>query len=251
MPPRGRGNDRSARPRARRVRGFTLFELSLVVAILAAVAGMVVVSFGDIEDQAELTVARTTLQELRGSLAGSAGAPGLIQDLKFLPGFDPAVLRLSDLFGNGAGYPPFDPATQRGWRGPYAQGGGAIQNESRPEPPTVFPAAAHLHPRFTGSFQARGFYGSSGEAWYGQDEDLACGDPWGNPIVLQVPPVAVFGSPSVEKQLKYARLVSAGADGVLDAPRDRTAGRLADGTASARGDDLVLFLYRTDAYEPE
>ena len=41
---------------------------------------------------------------------------------------------------------------------------------------------------------------------------------------------------------RYARLVSAGKNGVLETPRDVLTG----GPISERGDDLVLFLNRSD-----
>jgi hypothetical protein len=38
---------------------------------------------------------------------------------------------------------------------------------------------------------------------------------------------------------------------VLSTPLDRLAGKLFDGAAAARGDDLVLFPLRADVYESE
>ncbi len=57
----------------------------------------------------------------------------------------------------------------------------------------------------------------------------------GKLIVVQVPPASAFsGSPGDAKRFRYARLVSAGADGVLSTPLDRLGGMLADGTARRR-----------------
>ena len=103
-------------------------------------------------------------------------------------------------------------------------------------------------------------------------------DPWGNPYVLQVPPPQAFPdfegantNLSDEVRFRYARIVSAGPDGRLDAPcfgtnptnwwatawsprtrrLSRQAGRIDNGDTSARGDDLVLFLVRNDIDEGE
>jgi hypothetical protein len=82
--------------------------------------------------------------------------------------------------------------------------------------------------------------------------DLAVADPWGNPVVIQIPPVSAFtGAAPERKRARYARVVSAGPDGFLTTPPDRLGGRLADGTAPPRGDDLVQFLHRADMYETE
>jgi general secretion pathway protein G len=43
-------------------------------------------------------------------------------------------------------------------------------------------------------------------------------DPWGNPYVLQIPPNEAFESATEERRFHYARLVSAGPDGVLQTP---------------------------------
>lgn len=115
-----------------------------------------------------------------------------------------------------------------------------------------FPAAEDR--RFAGdaTFQSRGFFPGGATSPYGVAGDLAAADPWGNPVVLQIPPPSAFAAPPDEaKQFHCARLVSAGPDGALSTPLDRLAGRLADGTANVRGDDLVLFLNRADVYEPE
>jgi hypothetical protein len=103
---------------------------------------------------------------------------------------------------------------------------------------------------------------------YGFAGEPAVGDPWGNPYVLQVPPPEAFGPGAVSPRLRfrYARLVSAGPDGLLSTPcfapdgtagwtpaarrHSRLAGRDADGVP-ARGDDLVLFLERADLYEED
>ena len=112
---------------------------------------------------------------------------------------------------------------------------------------------------------------------YGFAGEPTAVDPWGNPYVLQIPPAQAFLSPSNvtdEVRFRYARLVSAGPDGCLDTPcfesngtNDwqsagadwcnptfrrliRQAGRIAE-DVSRRGDDVILFMMRSDVDDGE
>ncbi len=171
----------------------------------------------------------------------------------------------------------WDEARQRGWRGPYLA---AATHD--------FPAQDAV--RFAGdaSFAARGFFPSLAHlrlpaefkdatraSVYGFVGEPTLFDPWGNPYVVQVPPPQAFaGVTNITDTARftYARVVSAGPDGVLATPcyganttnfwgatgwderrqrLSRQAG-LIDGTdRTARGDDLVLFFSRSDVDEGE
>ena len=82
-------------------------------------------------------------------------------------------------------------------------------------------------------------------AEYGQTGDPSPLDGWGRPIVIQVPTGAdpVTGEPGVN----YARIVSAGPNGVVDTPEDVTM-PTPDNSATGRGDDVILFLFHNDLY---
>lgn len=190
-------------------------ELLVVVVILAAVAALVVSNVDSARDDAEVTVAQATMHALREAITGSAAAPGYLADMKYVPGFRSVDIRTHDLLSASSypGFAEFDPVTRRGWNGPYLRNARVI----------------------------------------GDTEDLTVADPWGNSIVVQVPPTSAFnGSTGDAKRFRYARLVSAGADGVLTTPLDdRLAGMDTNGDKDLRGDDLVLFLNRADIYEVE
>lgn len=256
-------------------RGFTLLELILVLVIIASVATLVIGVLDSFPEQAELTVARANLSTVREAILGSATAPGYLADMKYVPGFQKEGLRIHDLLSPSS-YPNdlFDPVLNRGWRGPYVQRTPGIRYPD-PDHPQRFPMDVEV--RFLGdaTFFQRGFVKSDGTSWYGiphnhdtlnhQEGDLVIGDPWGNPVVLQIPPDDAFSSPTDTKRWRYARLVSAGPDGVLSTPyydltvtnpstrmtEARLAGRRDSNTVTARGDDLVLFLNRIDVYEDE
>jgi prepilin-type N-terminal cleavage/methylation domain-containing protein len=218
--------------------GFTLVELVVVVAVLAVVAGLAIVNVAGVRRSAEGTVATATLRVVRDAICGTDGTPGYLADMKYVPGFAGSDMRLHHLLAPPADLYPaftnFDSVAQRGWRGPYARNVQPVQNAEAARA-GLFPAAGDRRWPEDETFQARGFYAVvSGcvTSWYGTAGLPALADPWGNPIVLQVPQAA-FG---------YARLVSAGPDGVLRTPCSEFA-------PTNRGDDVVLFLNRADVYE--
>lgn len=176
-----------------------------------------------------------------------------------------------------AAFTGWDASRGRGWRGPYVTSG----------TPGFFPARdarrfaddatfgeRRFFPNLTHLLLPEAFKDGAKASVYGFVGEPALFDPWGNPYVLQVPPPQAFpGVTNVPDavRFKYARVVSAGPDGILDTPcftpnatnelstswsaRTRRLARqagLVDGTnAVARGDDLVLFLVRGDVDEGE
>ena len=233
-------------------RGFTLLELLVVVAVIAILSTLAWASMSSVMADSKATITRASLQALRDAIRGTEGKPGYLGDMERVPGFSVACMRLHDLLAPSS-YPAaavFDPEAQRGWRGPYASGVGvANTNALRCG---GFPAACDRRFASDTTFLQRGFYTNAAASAYGRPGDLAVADAWGNPVVLQIPPASAFDSPVTPAgRFRYARLVSAGADGILQVPDDRLGGMQADGQCPARGDDVVLFLNRADAYDHE
>lgn len=230
--------------------GFTLMEVLVVVVILAAVAALVVSNVDGVTDRADATANHATMTTLREALVGSAAGPGYLADMKHLPGFEIGELEPHDLLFEPAEELLFKPAANRGWRGPYLRNAQGVANTNK-DRGGRFPASGER--RFDGdaTFLDRGFFTGPVSSLYGVTDQLTVADTWGNPIVIQVPPNAAFTGPTAAKRLQYARLVSAGPDGYLTTPLDRLAGMLVDGTATVRGDDVVLFLNRADTYDTE
>ena len=100
----------------------------------------------------------------------------------------------------------YDPVTGHGWHGPYLQDA---------------PGKYAINPSI----------GFTSE--YGAANDPAPVDGWNHPIILQIPP-----DPT------YARLVSAGPDGIIQTPANIS--YPTTNPTNERGDDLVLFLTRPD-----
>jgi prepilin-type N-terminal cleavage/methylation domain-containing protein len=244
---------RAADPRRRgslRRAGFTLMEVLVVVVIIAAVAALIVSNVDGVQERAEAAASRATMKTLREALMGSAAGPGYVADMKHLPGFDLGKLQPHDLLFEPSQEFLFQAAANRGWRGPYLRNAQGVANTNK-DRGGRFPASGER--RFDGdaTFLDRGFFMTPSSSPYGVTDQLTVADPWGNPIVIQVPPPAAFSAPTDAKRLKYTRLVSAGPDGYLNTPLDRLAGMLPDGTATVREDDVVLFLDRADTYDSE
>ena len=274
-------------------RGFTLIELTIALVVLAMVAALAAIRYGAFKQNARITLARQDLQTLRDGFSGTAAAPGYLDDMSGIPGFAPAFLRVANLLcatnlyalgglradlddapggihrAPAAAFTNWDDALHRGWRGPYVRLPGA----------DTFPFPDDRRSPSDDTFAARGFFPDTSRLSlpddyrdgrvYGFPGEPALLDPWGDPYVLQIPPAQAFVTASGgladvpdEERFRYARLVSAGPDGILTTPcffantnASGSAWRAAQRRASIfagrpadRGDDLVLFLSREDRY---
>lgn len=277
--------------------GFTLVEMVCVILLVGIAASLAAQKFAGVRRNAEITAAESDMLAIRNAFRSPGG---YLDDMGHIPGFSCGMLRTGNLlvatnvFGVGGvrvddgtsrpGYAPetsflsWDASQGRGWNGPYLKTGAGNCAH--------FPAAGDRRSPDDRTFSERGFFpnvkrlklpevfinASNGHSVYGFCGEAAVLDPWGNPYVIQTPPPQAFPdvrNVSDETRFRYARIVSAGPDGVLSTPcyfenftnntdstwsndlksGSRLAGKIPDGTAAARGDDLVLFLGRTDVYE--
>jgi type II secretory pathway pseudopilin PulG len=207
----------------------TLMEMVLVLIILATLAAIAVPLLSGIIDDsdAEAVVTKESMRVIRDVILGSQNQAGQWEDMNQIPSAFP--LTLHDLFQEqkpahmnvSSSLDQYDPFSKTGWNGPYL-------------------------------FQATGAYSINTAAnfssAYGVEGSATMNDGWGNPIVLQVD-YDGNGSvnPADDEEAKYARLVSAGPNGVVDTPYDY-ANRIPseDGatnlTEAESGDDIVIFL---------
>lgn len=234
--------------------GFSLLEMILVVTILALVVTLISPSLLTTRNTAEQITAQASMKAIREAIVGSEGRPGYLEDMRRVPGFSFASLRLGDLLAplTDAAQIPFDPASGRGWRGPYIRNVASVRN-THLDRMGMFPSAGDRRFEEDLTFLDRGFFVAAHPAAYSPyalPGDPALADPWGNPLILQMPNETAFSRPVTEEErFRYARIVSAGPDGILQSPPDVLAGRGAEEALSLRGDDLVLFLNRADVYE--
>ena len=287
---------------------FTLMELVVVVAVLAIIALVAATRPLGVVSRAEIAAAKSEMAAIRDAFMAEDG--GYVGDMQGIPGFSRAYLRIANLListnlygevANGAlmrGLRADAPAVsipglakaeeftswseerRRGWRGPYLKTSAGL-----------FPESDDSRYAGDGSFAARGFFpevaalrlpeafSRDGASVYGFPGEPAVMDPWGNPYVLQIPPAQAFTAAAATNvsdglRFSFARIVSAGPDGILSTPcfavngtndwaevggdwanarvrrLSRQAG-LIDGDTSRRGDDIVLFLVRSDIDEGE
>lgn len=190
--------------------GLTLLELVVVLIILMALASLVVPLVGNLLGDSRRDVTRESLVEMRNVIANTywddmgktlprPGAAGLAAGRRDHP-------QVRYLFINPHRSPEdtvrdYDPAYRLGWRGPYLM-----------NPGFRFPLP---NANFTD--------------YYGQEGDPAVIDGWGNPIVIQ--------NPGLVGPAQDVRVVSAGPNGILNIPRDKSTALLTD---TDKGDDVWL-----------
>lgn len=191
-------------------RGWTFVELLVVLVFVAALAGTILGGFNDTARSGARETTEATLVAIRDAIVGRAPLGA-----RPTGGFRADNLRdptfIADLLRKPSDCVPFDPTTGIGWRGPYVTG----------------PVA---------TFQADAVFTEE----YGVPGDPVLLDGWNRPIVLQVPVPGGEGAVDPADE-RYARLVSAGPNGVIDTPRDAWFPPLAQ-----CGDDLVLYVHVTD-----
>lgn len=288
--------------------GFTLVELATAVAILAIIAVFAAPRVAGFALRAKIVAAERQLSSINDAFTSVDG--GYISDMRGIPGFSLSYLRVANLListnlygevidgsarmkgfrvdeeglsvkglAKRSEFVRWNDELRRGWRGPY------LKNVAG-----IFPDRGFR--RFNGDATSaeRGFYPEVDNlripgvfmddefSVYGFPGEPAVIDPWGNPCVLQIPPAQAFSPSSATNvpdvvRFRFARVVSAGPDGVLATPcytanatndwreiginwldaRQRRISRqagLVDGNdRSLRGDDIVLFLNRNDVDE--
>ena len=213
-----------------------------------------------------------------GTAVTPGGAGGRMTRAVRLDGADAtASLCASEHRARPSAFTGWDASRRRGWRGPYLAAGSRgffpARDDRRFADDATF-AARRFFPDLTRLLLPEAFKDVTTASAYGFVGEPTLLDPWENPYVLQVPPPQAFSSVTNvadEVRFRYARLVSAGPDGVLDTPcfspnatnelgtswsartrrLARQAGRIDGADTSARGDDLVLFLLRGDVDEGE
>ena len=274
----------------RRKGAFTLVELAVVVVLLAIVATLALRRLEGVRARASRTAAAHDMRLIRDAIMGDAVTQGYIGDMAPVPGFSPGWLRMSDIltptnlhaWGMAHTAAPalrgWDDAASRGWRGPYVR-----IDRSGPSGVALFPAPGDRRDAHSPTFAECQFFPDVAKLavpadWktspfcqpYGTPREPALYDPWGSPYVLQIPPPQAFADTSGallpvpdEERFHYARIVSAGPNGILDTPcyhsntnasgsswsESARRASIFAGHPEDRGDDLVLFLDRADIFD--
>lgn len=155
---------------------------------------------------------------IRSAILGSPGAPGFRDDVGQIPG------KLEELFNMpattiaGKQVKAFDIHTSIGWHGPYLMNATGIYKSNIPD----------------------GFINT-----YGTDDGKTPSvfDGWRLPIILQIPTTAGL---SLDEQVAYARLVSAGPNGIINLQSEIKDPDIININPSIVGDDVILYLFRAN-----
>jgi prepilin-type N-terminal cleavage/methylation domain-containing protein len=224
------------RPDKKFQRGMTLLELSVVLLILIALAGLAVPYVYGTGRTAMCQATDATMQSVKEAIMGGAAGVGYYadmlgrypQDLAGLSPNSPPNYSLHYLFSdkNAAGtrvHQTFNANTGVGWRGPYLMSGATLSGST---------GKNFSHANYT----------------FLTDGDTVVNDGWGRPLVLQVPNQAtcdnLTGKTGTENG-ECARLVSAGPGSGVDMSEGDIDTRINNDLsteAHRANDDRILYL---------
>ena len=215
-------------------KGMTLIELTVVLLVLIALAGVAIPYVSGTGRMAMCQATDATMQAVKEAIMGGGAGAGFYGDtLGDFPKQTKAGTNynLKYLFIQPdvapAGWSQYNPKTAVGWRGPYFMAGRIPDSGIDGSFSSVY------HPTTNTSGKVHSDINDSANA--------QVMDAWNRPIVLQIP--YSIGVP----QLNSARLVSAGPGSGInpgDAQIDTAIHNNLD--ASDRGDDRVLYLKNPD-----
>jgi type II secretory pathway pseudopilin PulG len=218
--------------------GMTLLEITVVLLVLIALAGLVVPYVGGTGGAAMCKATDATLQAVKQAIMGGAAGPGYYADtLGSYPAIDKASTgyNLKYLSERGS-WDDYNPKTGVGWRGPYLSTGGPV-------------SGTLLHDSFGTVFNPGAL---ATDAYVHVDIKTDTGaqvfDGWHRPIVLQIPYYDDDdeGPNTADYHPENARLVSAGPGNGLGSNEAAIDTTIQSPDASDRGDDRVLFLNIAD-----
>jgi type II secretory pathway pseudopilin PulG len=202
--------------------GMTLLELTVVLLILVALAGVAIPYLGGTSSTALCNATDVTMQNVKKAIMERYYLDTLGQ---FPNNKNSTDFNLKYLFTQGS-WQAFDPQSQTGWRGPYLQSGIILSGTDN-----LF-KAANLSTTFTDP--TRGFVNASSALING---DTVVLDGWGRPLIIQVD--------TTNPNNPIAKLVSAGAGsgvGLIDNSGTPLADIDTLITGNRTNDDRILYL---------
>ncbi len=201
--------------------GITLIELTVVLLILVALAGLVIPYMGGTSNKAFCDATDLSMQNIKKTIMDRYYLDTLGQ---FPVNKGTTEYSLSYLMLQG-GWNPYDPQTTIGWRGPYLMTSATLKSATELSTNLASDPGTYVHKKFA-------------------DGDVIINDAWGRPIILQVPTLtdcqAIIPS-SPNKEDYCARLVSAGSGSGLGISEADIETPL-NSTRPSNSDDRILYL---------
>lgn len=207
--------------------GMTLLEITVVLLILLALAGLAIPYIGGTSRKALCDATDVSMANIKRAIMDRY----YLDTLGFFPKdtrSSTADYHLKYLYIQPSGWNSFDPDTQTGWRGPYLQGGVQLNDAGKLDASFKDTSASpnnHVH------------------------VDLVTGDSvildaWGRPFILQIPSKSDCDSWTgmTTQQGDCARLVSAGAGSGLSLSQGTIETQI---NQTRQYDDRVLYLLQT------
>jgi len=218
-------------------KGMSLLELTVVLLILIALAGLAVPYVANVNQLALCQATDASMQAIKTAIMGGGANSGFYQDTlgyypkatkTTTPDFDLRYLLEQGSWAN------YNPKTAVGWRGPYLTQGSAVP--------------AGLDSSFSVPFDPATASAGTVHRVLGGSQIL---DAWGRPIILQVP----YDLHTATYNFDYARLVSAGAGNGLGISQASIETKIQYDSSNVttpfpkaedRADDRVLYLKMPD-----
>lgn len=233
--------------------GMTMLELSVVLLVLIASAGLVVPYVGGTGHAAMCQATDATMQAVKEAIMGGAAGNGYYADMlgeypKATKGADTADYNLTFLFTKPAVWGAYNPQTGVGWRGSYLTSGGHIDAAYVDGDVNNGELDASFARVGTDVFDPDTNSGGKVHALIKNTVDAQVFDAWRRPIVLQAPYYDDDGAGphAAAYHPEYARLVSAGPGNGLEIGAAIIDTPITEKDAASRGDDRVLYLANPD-----
>ncbi|WP_198242992.1 hypothetical protein [methane-oxidizing endosymbiont of Gigantopelta aegis] len=194
-------------------KGMTLLELTIVLLVLVALAGLTIPYVSGTGQMARCQATDATMRAIKEAIMGGASGPGFYGDLL---GYYPKKTKGTaadydlhylftryDVGASASDWSKYNPKTAVGWRGPYLDQGRSLKADVLNKLNSTFDDTNYVH---IGLKLYDGADADTTKTVQEAEKLVHIMDAWNRPIILQIP----YDTYTSTYTLEYARLVSAG-----------------------------------------